>query len=244
MIPKKIHYCWFGGAEIPEKDRRCMDSWKKWCPDYKIIEWNEGNYDVNRCAYMAEAYQEKKWGFVSDFARFDIVFREGGFYLDTDVELIKSLDPLCDQTAYLGFEDARHVNSGIGFGAQAGCALIGGLRDMYFDLSFRREDGTLNLTPTPQYITEYLCGKGLLPDNTMQTVEGVRIYPSEYFSPKDYISGKVKCTDNTISIHHYNASWFNWRQKVIRRVSRLIGENNCLRLLKWRRSLLDRMGKG
>ena len=103
MIPKIIHYCWFGGAELPEKDRKCIESWKKFCPDYQIIEWNENNYDVTKNTYMYQAYQAKKWGFVPDYARLDIIYQHGGIYLDTDVELVKNLDSLLENDAFMGF---------------------------------------------------------------------------------------------------------------------------------------------
>ena len=100
MIPKKIHYCWFGGKEMPNKDKKCIESWRKYCPDYEIIEWNESNYSLDKCKYMKDAYKEKKWGFVPDFARFDIIYNEGGIYMDTDVELISSLDDLLSNSGY------------------------------------------------------------------------------------------------------------------------------------------------
>ena len=118
MIPKVIHYCWFGGNPIPEKDRRYIEGWKEKCPDYEIIEWNERNYDVSKNKYMAQAYEEKKWGFVSDYARLDLVYQYGGIYFDTDVELLKPLDNLLELEMFCGFESTKYVNFGIGFGAE------------------------------------------------------------------------------------------------------------------------------
>ena len=117
MIPKKIHYCWFGNNPLPEKDRKCIESWKKYCPNYEIIRHDENNYDISKNKYMKQAYESKKWGFVPDYARLDIIYNEGGIYLDTDVELTKNLDELLKYDAYMGFEDDIHVSPGLGFGA-------------------------------------------------------------------------------------------------------------------------------
>ena len=206
MIPKKIHYCWFGGKEMPNKDKKCIESWRKYCPDYEIIEWNESNYSLDKCKYMKDAYKEKKWGFVPDFARFDIIYNEGGIYMDTDVELISSLDDLLSNSGYLGFEGGKWVNGGMGFGAEAGNKVIKELRDMYHNFSFYNEDGTLNMIPSPYYITEMLEKKGLKRDDSLQIIEDVKIYPTEYFSPKNYDTGKITITSKTLSVHHYNAS--------------------------------------
>ncbi len=234
MIPKVIHYCWFGGKPIPEKDKKYIESWKKFCPDFEIKEWNENNYNIEKNKYMSDAYKEKKWGFVPDYARFDIIYKEGGFYLDTDVELIKSLEELRENEAYMGFESERWINGGIGFGAEAGNELIKELRDMYENINFYNEDGSLNIKPSPYYITEFLEKKGLKCNNKMQLIDTMRIYPTEYFAAKDYISGKVTKTKNTISIHQYNASWQSPKAKFKLKVKRIIGEKiyNLLILIK------------
>lgn len=237
MIPKKIHYCWFGTGELPEKDKRCIESWKKYCPDYEIIRWNESNYDIEKNNYMKTAYASKKWGFVPDFARFDIVYNEGGFYLDTDVELVKSLDELRYNQAYMGFEGGIWINGGIGFGAEAGNKVIKGLRDMYENLSFINDNGKLNLTPSPYYITEYLEKLGLKRNNQEQYLDGIHIYPTEYFAAKDYDTGKIFRTENTVSIHQYNASWKTPKQKIVFKIRTLIGIKNFEKLLTIRRKI-------
>lgn len=237
MIPKVIHYCWFGGNELPEKDKKCIESWKKFCPDYKIIEWNESNYDLNRNKYMEDAYKEKKWGFVPDYARFDIIYNEGGFYLDTDVELVKSLDELRSNEAYMGFEGKKWINGGIGFGAEEKNEVIKGLRDMYDDKSFYKEDGEMNLTPSPYYITEFFVNKGLKRDDSMQMIDNMKIYPSEYFAAKDYDTGVIHQTENTISIHQYNASWMTKRKKIALKIKRIIGVNNFQKLIKIKKKI-------
>lgn len=240
MIPKIIHYCWFGGNPLPEKDKKCIESWKKYCPDYEIKEWNESNYDLNKNKYMRDAYNEKKWGFVPDYARFDIIYSEGGFYLDTDVELVKSLDELRYNKAYMGFEGGMWINGGIGFGAEAKNQIIGELRDMYDNFCFYNIDGTLNLKPSPLYITEFLEKRGLKRNNKIQIIDDVKIYPIEYFAPKDYISGKLKLTSNTISIHQYNASWFSPKKKIMRKIKSLIGEKRFDKLIKIKNNIFKR----
>ncbi|MBT1179929.1 glycosyltransferase family 32 protein [Bifidobacterium vespertilionis] len=224
MIPKVIHYCWFGGAPLPEKERKCMESWKKFAPDYNIVRWDESNYDVHKNQYMSDAYDRKKWGFVPDYARFDIIYKYGGIYLDTDVELVKSLDELLSNDAYMGFEGGKWINGGIGFGAVAGNPLIKGLRDMYDDIKFVKDDGGLDTTPSPHYITAYLVEHGLIRDDSMQVLEGsLRIYPTEYFAAKDYDTNKINITENTISIHQYSATWNTPKEKLVKTVKRLVG---------------------
>ena len=120
MLPKKIHYCWFGGNELPDLAIKCIESWKKYCPDYEIIEWNETNFDLECCDFVKEAYKAKKWAFVSDYARLKVVYDNGGIYLDTDVELVKSLDILLQEKCYFGEETTGYVATGLGFGAENG----------------------------------------------------------------------------------------------------------------------------
>lgn len=218
-IPKKIHYCWFGGNDLPEKDKKCIDSWKKFCPDYEIIRWDESNYDITKNKYMFDAYSNKKWGFVPDYARFDIIFNEGGFYLDTDVELVKSLDDLRDNEGYLGFESGLFVNGGIGFGAVKGNKDIKMLRDMYDRFDFINKDGSLNLKPSPHYITEELEKIGLKRNGKLQKINSLIIYPIDFFAPKDYDTGKLKLTKNTVSIHQYRMSWVSDFDRKLHRKS-------------------------
>lgn len=240
MIPKIIHYCWFGGNSIPEKDKKCIESWKKYCPDYQIIEWNEKNYDLSKNPYMEAAFKEKKWGFVPDYARFDIIYNNGGFYLDTDVELIKPLEELRSNEAYMGFEGGIWINGGIGFGAEAGQTVIKDLRDIYETKEFYNADGSLNLTPSPYFITECLVAKGLQKNNQLQVIEGMKIYPTEYFASKDYDTGKINTTIHTISIHQYNASWQSPKKKAMLTIKRTIGASNYSKILDLKRRLFRR----
>lgn len=212
-IPKIIHYCWFGGAPIPEKDKACIESWRKFCPDYEIIEWNESNYDIAKNRYMKEAYEVKKWGFVPDYARLDIVYTQGGIYLDTDVEIIRNIDPLLEDEAFMGFEDGKFVALGLGFGAAKGNPHIKAMRDVYEDVSFINPDGSFNTLPIPHYTTDYLLEKGLKQNDTHQQIEGISIYPKAYFCPRDYYTGAMSLTENSYTIHHYNASWLSDKEK-------------------------------
>ena len=213
MIPKIIHYCWVGGNPLPKSAQKCIKSWKKYCPDYEIIEWNESNYDFRQNQYMKEAYEAKKWGFVPDYARLDIVYRYGGIYLDTDVELVKPLDDLLQYKGFAGFESPRFVALGLGFGAEAGNRTIKKLMDSYEDLHFIKEDGTLKLTPSPELNTNVLTAEGLLLNNTAQTVGELSVFPTEYFCPKSFETGYITLTENTYSVHHYDSLWYNDAQQ-------------------------------
>ena len=206
-IPKVIHYCWFGQNPLPAQVRCCIDSWKKYCPDYKIIQWNESNFDVNSIAYTREAYAAKKWAFVSDYARLKIVYENGGIYLDTDVELVRSLDPLLHLDGFMGFQEPSLAATGLGFGAIRRHPAIYAMMSDYDDLSFFRPDHTMDTTPCPDRNTACLIRLGLKPDGTYQTVQGLTILPSDYLCPKSYQTGKTVLTENTYSIHHYQASW-------------------------------------
>lgn len=215
MIPKIIHYCWFGGTEIPERDRKCIESWKKFCPDYEIVRWDESNYDYKKNRYMREAYEAKKWGFVSDFARLDIVYEYGGIYLDTDVELVMSLDDLLENRAFMGF-DSGGINCGIGFGAEKNFPLLKDmLNEIYADRVFKLGKGDYNTTPCNVFANKFLEKHGLVLNNRQQKIEGMTVYPSDWFSPIDFSTGEFCSTENTHSIHYYNLSWLTPEEKKI-----------------------------
>lgn len=222
MIPKVIHYCWFGNGEKSELVHKCIESWKKYCPDYEIKEWNESNYDVTKNRYMREAYEEKRWGFVPDYARVDIVYQNGGIYLDTDVELIKSLDSILDNDSYFGFEKSGNdvaVNLGSGFGSIPNNHFLKEIRDYYDDMCFRNEDGSLNLTPSPLINSEVFLKHGYRMNNKYQNISGNVVYPSDFFAPLSWTNMKGKITENTISIHRYNTSWLSDDEKRRRKIA-------------------------
>lgn len=213
MIPKIIHYCWVGNCPKPKSVLYCIESWRKFCPDYRIIEWNESNYDFSKNKYMWQAYEAKKWGFVPDYARLDIVYQYGGIYLDTDVELVKNIDELLSHKAFMGFEDTGDgeffVNCGHGFGAEPGNEIIEAMRDLYDSVSFRNNDGSYNLLPSPNYTTEALRKFGLIQENKDQLLENMIIYASDVLCPKNFRTGKMHKTNRTVSIHHFTASWMD-----------------------------------
>lgn len=213
MIPKIIHYCWVGNCPKPKSVLYCIESWRKFCPDYKIIEWNESNYDFSKNEYMRQAYEAKKWGFVPDYARLDIVYQYGGIYLDTDVELVKNIDELLSHKAFMGFEDTGDgeffVNCGHGFGAEPGNEIIEVMRDLYDSVSFRNNDGSYNLLPSPNYTTKALRKFGLTQENKDQLLENMIIYASDVLCPKNFRTGKMHKTNRTVSIHHFTASWMD-----------------------------------
>ncbi len=211
MIPKKIHYCWFGRNPKPKLAEKCIKSWKKHCPDYEIIEWNEDNFDIQSAPlYVRQAYEAKKWAFVSDWVRLKIVYDNGGIYLDTDVEVIKKLDSLLDHVAYFGFEGGKFVATGLGFGSERGSDILAELIDSYKEIPFILSNGKYDETTCPTRNTEVFLRHGMKQDGTLQILENnVVLYPSDYFCPKDPRTGLCEITENTYTIHHFDASWYS-----------------------------------
>ena len=235
MIPKIIHYCWFGQNRLPEEAIKCINSWKKFCPKYKIIEWNEKNYNVRKNKYMSDAYDEKKWAFVSDYARIDIVYNYGGIYLDTDVELIKTLDAFLNDPLFCGWErdDDEKKNNfvafGLGFGAEKNSIILKDILKLYDNINFINDDGTLNLIPCPSYQTMILEKYGLDTRNRdYQKNNNFVVYPESYFSPKSLMTGKIELTKDTVSIHHFSHSWGDkgrkFYDKIERKLAKKVGE--------------------
>lgn len=221
-IPKVIHYCWFGKNPLPKSVQKCIDSWKKYCPDYEIIQWNDENFDFSDNRYAREAYEQKKWAFVSDYARLKIIYDHGGIYLDTDVELVKSLNPLLAQDGFMGFQDKTQVASGLGFGACKHHPIIQKLLQDYDNIPFVLENGSLDTTACPRRNTKTLVKEGLLLEYPgIQNLKGIYIYPPEYFCPIDYMTGIKRKTKNTYSIHHFDASWQTKAQKRYDFIQRL-----------------------
>ena len=229
MIPNKIHYCWFGGKPLNQLGQKCLASWKKYFPDYEIIEWNESNFDVNCCQYVREAYEAKKWAFVSDYARFKILYEQGGVYFDTDVEVIKPFDEILEKGNFMGCENkVSAVNPGLGLAVAPGLGLIKEILDDYEKDSFINADGSLDLTTIVTRTTDILKRHGLKNVNKIQTVAEVNVYPVEYFCPVDMSTGKIEITPNTYSIHRYAGSWESkgnmFRGRVYRLINRVFGK--------------------
>lgn len=231
MIPKKIHYFWIGGNPKPESVLYCIDSWKKYCPDYEIIEWNESNYDFTKNKYMQQAYAAKKWGFAPDYARLDVVYQHGGIYFDTDVELIRNIDHLLDNKAFFGFDRAKdttknNVNCGEGFGAEAYHPILKEMMAAYEALQFKKSDGSLDMTPSPLYTTKCLEKRGLKNENRDQQLGDVQIYSSDVLCPKSFGEIKLHLTERTVSIHHFDATWLDDERK--RKYERSLQMNRLL----------------
>ena len=229
MIPKKIHYCWFGGNPKPDSVQKCINSWKGFCPDYEIIEWNESNFNIQCMPFVEQAIEAKKYAFASDVARLMVVYENGGLYFDTDVEVIRSFDALLENQAFLGFASNEYVNSGLGFGSEAGTEFFREHIDAYRDKVFINEDGSFNMIACPYVATELLVEKGFVQNGQEQLVDNVRIYPTDYFNPFDSITGKLNKTNNTYSIHWYDASWSDISKsklKFNRFIRRILGVNS------------------
>jgi len=213
LIPKIIHYCWFGKNPLPPLAVDCINSWKKHCPDYVIKQWNESNFDINLTPYTKEAYEAKKWAFVSDVARLYAIYTDGGIYFDTDVEVIKPLDAFLNTNMFIGFESHKHLATGLCFGAEKNFYLTKKMLDAYNDLPFLMPNGKLNTTPCTVYNTIALKEEGFMINNTKQTINNITVYPTEFFCPKDVKTGILTITKNTHCIHHYDASWLSDTQK-------------------------------
>lgn len=211
LIPKIIHYCWFGGNPLPDFALRCIDSWKKYFPDYEIKEWNETNDNLDACDYIKEAYEKKQWAFVSDYARFDILYQYGGIYFDTDVEVINSFENILSKGAWMGceaLESQQKIVPGLG--------LYKEILDNYRNAHFIDANGGMDITTVVVRTTEILKKHGFEADNmSIQEIEGITIYPPEYFGPVNCNTGELFITENTRSIHHYAATWMSESEKKI-----------------------------
>lgn len=211
-IPKIIHYCWFGGNPLPELAVRCIESWKRFCPDYEIRRWDESNFDLNCCRYVREAYDARKYAFVTDYVRLYALTGVGGIYMDTDVELVKPLDGFLHHQAFSGFEDETRIPTGI-MACEKGFALFGYLLDHYDDARFLREDGTPDTTTNVETITAMCLERGFVPNNQFQILDGFALYPRDVFCPVDHQTKNLRTTENTVAIHWFAGSWWNPEQR-------------------------------
>lgn len=217
MIPKRIHYCWFGRGKKSEKFRKCLDSWKKILPEYDMKEWNEENFDVNIIPYTSEAYQAHKWAHVTDYVRLYALYNEGGIYMDSDVEVLKPLDRFLSDVAFTGYEAVGHPLTGIMASVKGGKWVEDLMRD-YDGRHFLDADGNPDLTQNTTFAHDAMRRAGMRLDQTEENVPGyVHVYPADFFCPKVWGSGdKIKVTENTHTIHHYVSSWLPWQGKVRR----------------------------
>ena len=238
MIPKIIHYCWFGRKPLPPLAMECIASWRRFLPDYEIREWNEDNFDVNMIPYTAEAYRQGKYAFVSDYARFWIMYHHGGIYFDTDVEVIRPMSDIIERGNFMGFEMdpdgentpgkyapkyAFDVNPGLGFGIGKGHPFIKGMLDIYGVLKFQGAVMNPWLKTVVAYTTEALVNEGLRNMKGIQQIGDIIVYPSEYFAPINIVSGRLHLTENTRTIHRYMGSW-SGRMTIKERIRGIIPE--------------------
>jgi len=232
-IPKIIHYCWFGHNPKPKSFLKYIEGWKKNLPEYEIMEWNEGNFDVNICTYTKEAYEAKKYAFVSDYARLLALYNHGGIYLDTDVEVFKDLKPLLNiADCIFGFEEKEYVATSTML-AKPKQVFIKQFLNSYHQRHFVNDDKSLDMKTNVEVLTEMLSVEGLVCDGTSQTIDvassAIVVLPQEYLSPYDYINCYDKLTDNSYTKHHFEISWgkrSEWINKKIKTViTRYLGPN-------------------
>ncbi len=245
MIPKTIHYCWFGHGPLPELAQKCLASWRKYLPDYEIKEWNEDNFDVNIIPYTAEAYRAGKFAFVSDYARFWVLYRYGGVYFDTDVEVIRPMDDIIERGNFMGFEtdptpgcrkagaSEASANPGLGLGVASGLGLVKKMLDFYEGKHFVFEENMRNQITVVHIATEVLLQCGLRMVKGIQKVEDdCYIYPAEYFCPINVTTGRLHVTPNTRTIHHYAGTWTNRKFSLAELLKRILPERLVLALMK------------
>ncbi len=216
FLPLKIHYCWFGKNELPESAKKCIESWKKFFPHYQIIEWNEDNYPISeKPLYLQQAYQAKKWAFVSDYARFDILNQEGGIYFDTDVEVIKEFGKILE-TNFMGLENAGLPAAGLGMGFQQDNLFLTEILKLYQNDSFVKADGSYNLETVVRKTVKILSKYNLGSDDVQQFLAelNLTIYPSDFMAPKKWDTREINITNNTVSIHHCDATWWTPEQRA------------------------------
>ena len=258
MIPKIIHYCWIGNNPLPPLAQKCIASWQRIMPDYEIKRWDETNYDFKKNKFMANAYKQKKWGFVPDYARLDIIYNHGGIYLDTDVEVLKRFDEFLKYPAFCGFESEHFVNFGLGFGAEKGNKVIKTLMEYYETENITlkedivkkgalyinmpiREYEKKGLVISPFLQTQNLMENfGLKQNNTRQSLEGIEIFPTSYFCPRNKYNVPVK-TKEAYSVHHFMGSWCSVSVKIKARIVKFlrpcIGNKNVERLFVIKRKI-------
>lgn len=232
-MEKVIHYCWFGRGEKPALVQKCIASWKKFCPDYELVEWNEDNFDIQSCKFVEEAYSDRNFAFVSDYVRARALFDRGGIYLDTDVEVLRSFDEFLSEKAFLGFEEGNFVGTCV-MGVEKGSELMQMYLDHYDNSVYFNPDGTKYVDTNVVLLTRLLEEKGLVRNDEKQTVDGITIYPRTYFSPYDYINGINYITEESAAIHHFAQLWLpksvRLKTEVKKVIVKIIGGENLKKL--------------
>lgn len=239
MIPKIIHYCWFGRSKMPPLAIKCIESWEKNLPEYEIKEWNENNFDLNMYPYVREAYDNRKFAFVTDVVRLYVLYEEGGIYMDTDVEVLKSLDPYLQHNAFSGFEDDIHIPTGI-IASEKGGKWVKDNLAYYNNRHFIKEDGTMDLTTNVITLTNYMLSLGLKQDNSYQDFPNlITLYPKDYFCPKSYIDGNIYLTNRTVTIHHFAGSWIPKEARLHFFIKKYLGMRVYNQLVNLKKQLLN-----
>lgn len=205
-IPKKLHYCWFGGGKKSELEKRCIESWYRFCPDFEIKEWNEENFDFSKNQYMQQAYDAGLWAFVSDVARLEIVYRQGGIYVDTDVEILRDISEVLKNDVFMAFH-RNQVNTGLGFGAVKGAEVLKLLLEDYSTRSFLQKNGEADKTKCPDIQTERLKQIGLVPDGKFQRIGSLTIYPEDFFAGIVDGCGRNTAAPWGFMQHHFEGTW-------------------------------------
>lgn len=242
MIPKIIHYCWFGKKDFPKEVEYYIGTWKKYCPDYEIKIWNEENFDVESNIYCKEAYEAKKWAFVSDFVRLKVLYDYGGIYMDTDIEVCKPLDNLLMYDAFSGFETDTNISTGV-LGACKGNEWIKYLLSYYKDRHFKQKNGTYDITTNVDIISKMTKTKYNILLENKKVIFGNNnvIFPFEYFCAKNFNTGKVIKTNNTYTVHHFKGSWLSKEKKIKSIIKKyminILGEKNSRFLIKVYKSI-------
>ena len=204
-IPKVIHYCWFGGNPLPELVRNCIKSWKKYCPDYEIVEWNESNFDIHSNLFVEQAYQAKKWAFVADYVRLYALYHCGGVYMDSDVEILQPIDRFLTDSAFNGFETKDSPVTAV-MGCVKGHKLFGELLDYYRDRPFI-VDGKYDMTPNTKIITGMMVERGIKLNGKQQTVCDCVFYPEIVFCPNNIRRIFYRYSKRSYAVHHILGSW-------------------------------------
>lgn len=212
VIPKIIHFCWFGEKEIPHLEKHCIESWSTVLPEYKIMFWNEESFEINSVPYVKQAYEHKKYAFVSDYVRIYALYRYGGIYFDTDVEVLKSFDNYLDNDVFIGFENKTSVGTGI-IGSSPKSQIMSQMLEYYHSHNFADEKGKIDTTTNVQILMSILDKYGFVKENKNQELDGIRIYERDVFCPKKLKDGTFRSSEKTVSIHYFSGSWLTERER-------------------------------
>lgn len=241
MIPKKIHYCWFGRGEMPELAHKCIESWHKYLPDYEYKLWNEDTFDINSVPYVKEAYEARKFAFVTDYIRLYALSTEGGIYMDTDVEVLKPLDDLLTLSAFAGYEGSRSGLIGTGLiASEAHGVWIEEQLSYYENRHFLKENGEMDITANPVTVSQIMMNNGFVCDGKKSVYKNdMHVFPVDYFCPKNSI-GELKLTENSYCIHHFAGSWCNptMYQKFKKAVSDFLGVGITSKIVAFKRKIV------